>query len=235
MSQSSPDAITGAAFDSNIGPLIVQAFLSGLYTFILYRTVRGAVLRIRNGRHILLMAALISLYVLNIINFALTFALIGEGALMMAAFVITTRDIIDDIIPCFYIVSLVITVLATSMIIYRILTVSRDTGTTRTYGYIIEILVESGIIYSTSLLVVVVCFYLPDGNVSTEAYTYASSVLIPATGIAPTMIAERVVNSTEHDEEKWSQPISTLRFNHTTQRGETHQESHPVNHSPSPC
>ncbi|KAF8989379.1 hypothetical protein BDQ17DRAFT_1414415 [Cyathus striatus] len=193
MSQSSPDAITGAAFDSNIGPLIVQAFLSGLYTFILYRTAwRCHILWLKNKW-------LLALFVV---------ALIGEG---------------------------VITVLATSMIIYRILTVSRDTGTTRTYGYIIEILVESGIIYSTSLLVVVVCFYLPDGNVSTEAYTYASSVLIPATGIAPTMIAERVVNSTEHDEEKWSQPISTLRFNHTTQRGETHQESHPVNHSPSPC
>ncbi|KAF8989055.1 hypothetical protein BDQ17DRAFT_1434718 [Cyathus striatus] len=43
MSQpSSPGTITKAAFDTNIGPLIIQAFLSGLYTFILYRTVHGA-------------------------------------------------------------------------------------------------------------------------------------------------------------------------------------------------
>ncbi|KAF8989593.1 hypothetical protein BDQ17DRAFT_1434351 [Cyathus striatus] len=284
MSQPSlPGTITKAAFDSNIGSLIVQAFLSGLYTFILYRTVHGAVPRIRNGRHIPLMAALISLYVIYMINFAATcivarsllvaymnvsklfariendtamvtaliadallvwrcymlwmkskwllalfvVALIGEAALMTAVFVITT-PVINDIIPCFLILSLIITVVATAMIIYRILTVSRETGTTRRYGYIIEIFVQSGIIYSISLLVTVVCFYLPDGNVSAiEAYSYATSVLIPVTGIAPTMIAERVVNATEHDEEKWSQPISTLRFNHTTQRGETpHPQSH---------
>ncbi|KAF8985251.1 hypothetical protein BDQ17DRAFT_1436692 [Cyathus striatus] len=154
-------------------------------------------------------------------------ALIGEAALMTAVFVITTR-VINNIIPCFLILSLVITVIATSMIIYCILTVSREMGTMRRYRYIIEILAQSGIIYSISLLVTVVCFYLPDGNVSaTEAYLYASSVLILVTGIAPTMIAERVLNSKEHKEKKWSQPISALRFNHTMQRGKT---PHPPSH-----
>ncbi|KAF8999954.1 hypothetical protein BDQ17DRAFT_1427437 [Cyathus striatus] len=286
-----PEAIPKATLESFIGQLIIHAFLSGLYTFILYRTVCGAVSRIRNGRHIILIATLISLYVLNMINFAASWVvtisvliinklneskillvgnntgivatliadallawrcyilwlknkwllaafgvlLLGESALMTTVFVKTTKY---DFFPCFLIISLVITVLATSMIIYRIVTISREAGTTRRYRYIIEILVESGFIYSTSLLVIVVCFFLRDVTPSArEASFYASSVLIPVSGIAPTLIAERVVNSTEHDEERWSQPISTLRFNHTTQRGlETHQESHIVNPSaPSPC
>ncbi|KAF8985253.1 hypothetical protein BDQ17DRAFT_1335934 [Cyathus striatus] len=218
------DAISKAMLESYIGSLIVQAFLSGnamifygLYTFILYRTVRGAascvalnklndlkILQIGNDTGMaagFIADALLAwrCYILwqknNWLLASFGFLLLGESALMTTAFVIITKH---NIFPGFLIISMVITVLTTSMIIYRILTVSREAGTARRYRYIIEILVESGI------------------------------------GIAPTLIAKRVMNSTEKDEEKWSQPISTLRFRHTTQRGETYQESHVVN-PPSPC
>ncbi|KAF8989387.1 hypothetical protein BDQ17DRAFT_1434488 [Cyathus striatus] len=210
MSQPSlPGTIARAAFDSNIGSLIVQAFLSGLYTFILYRTVHGAVPRIRNGRHIPLMAALISLYVIYMINFAAT-CIVARSLLVAYMNVSKLFARIEND------TAMVTALIADALLVWRCYMLWMKSKWLLAI-FVIALIGEA-----------IVCFYLPDGNVSAiEAYSYATSVLIPVTGIAPTMIAERVVNAMEHDEEKWSQPISTLRFNHTTQRGETpHPRSH---------
>ncbi|KAF8989613.1 hypothetical protein BDQ17DRAFT_1414347 [Cyathus striatus] len=134
-------------------------------------------------------------------------------------------------INSFYYITLGVTVIATSMVVYRIITVSGRAGTVGRYRYAIEILVESGIIYSIPLLILGVIESLPnltpsEINLLWEVDTYVLAFLVPVTGIAPTLIYERVMTNTEHDEERWSQPISSLRFNHTAQRTETHQCDH---------
>ncbi|KAF8996721.1 hypothetical protein BDQ17DRAFT_1329792 [Cyathus striatus] len=117
-----------------------------------------------------------------------------------------------------------ITIISTSMIIYRILTVSRDSGSMGRHGYIIEILVESGVLYSVPLLIVGVMLVIRNDITVTEAGTYLMAILIPVTGIAPTLISEHAMTNAKRDEERWSQPISTLRFRQIT-RDATHQES----------
>ncbi|KAF8985254.1 hypothetical protein BDQ17DRAFT_1335935 [Cyathus striatus] len=146
MSQPSlPDTITKAAFDSNIGPLIVQAFLSGLYTFILYRTVRGA----------------------DMINFAATWIVARSELVVYIDYSKLFTNIEND------------TAMATALIADALLV-------WRCYMLWMK---------SKWLLALFVVALIGEA----EAYSYATSVLIPVAGIATTMMAERVVNSTEHD------------------------------------
>ncbi|KAF8989589.1 hypothetical protein BDQ17DRAFT_1333988 [Cyathus striatus] len=278
------DAIFQAYLDTYLGTVIVQAFLSGLYTFLLFRTIRAAgnnvgkyvhmhiyveriVPKLRNGTHIFLTTILMFLYILIMTNFALTWVVVrsvlmtqGEKQQSIAAHIIfgsfpmleavhgtrIAAIIIADTllvwrcyivwlknkwllipfgillvaevafpVPSLSFISSGITVICTSMIIYRILTVSRGNGSICRYGYVIEILAESGILYSTPLLITDITVL--------EASTYFMVILIPITGIAPTLISEHAMTDEKRDEERWSQPVTTLRFRITT-RNATHQE-----------
>jgi hypothetical protein len=127
------------------------------------------------------------------------------------------------VICIFFFISMGITVIATSLIIFRILSVSRASGTAgRRHGHFIEIFVESGILYSTLLFITGVLQALTTAPLTVgEAGTYFTSVLIPVTGIAPTMISERIMTSTEEENEIWSQPFSFVRFRQSASRAET--------------
>jgi hypothetical protein len=286
-----PDAVVQASLDSYLGTVVIQAFVSGIYTLLLFRTIRSAVPSLRNGRHIVLMIALMVLYALTMINFAVTWQVvrsifiahnetrqtmaakmfldsintlqIGNGAgvvamlmadsllvwrcymiwlknkWLLAAFAIPLLAELAlipvllslnlrigpnqiPIIFVFFFISMGITIFATSMIIVCILTVSRAGGTAGRYRYVIEILVESGILYSTLLFITGVLQALTTAPLPvSEAATYFTAVLIPVTGIAPTLISERIMTSTDRDEEKWSQPVSFLKFKHTAKTNGT--------------
>ncbi|KAF8990843.1 hypothetical protein BDQ17DRAFT_1433517 [Cyathus striatus] len=284
------------SIDSYLSGVIVDAFTCGLYTFLLYRTIQAAAPRLRSGRHITLMIALVFLYILTMANLAatwvvvrsvvvtkgstqtstaaemffgsrmlaggiapgLTYAamliadsllvwrcyimwhkskwlltlfgvlLLGESAIIPIFLVLDPSYVFSKHVPetSFFSITLFITVVATAMIIYRILTISWGTETVGRYRYTIEILVESGILYSATVLITVIFQVLPNSSLPfIQAATYFSAILIPVTGIAPTLISHRVFTSTESDEERWSQPISSLRFNHTIQRDETNYDS----------
>ncbi|KAF8990222.1 hypothetical protein BDQ17DRAFT_1333606 [Cyathus striatus] len=311
-----PDAVVQASLDSYLGTVVIQAFVSGMilgcsiallppnairlqeYTrsFCSAQSARQPyqvlpVPSLRNGRHIVLMIALVVLYALTMINFAVTWAVvrsifitnnatrqtmatkmfvnsintlqIGNGAgvisILIADSLLVWRCYMlwlknkwllalfgipllaevalipvllalnlsigpkhIPVICIFFFISMGITIFATSMIIIRILTVSRAGGTAGRYRYVIEILVESGILYSTLLFITGVLQALTTAPLPvTEAATYFTAVLIPVTGIAPTLISERIMTSTERDEEKWSQPVSFLKFKHTAKTNGT--------------
>ncbi|KAK0219191.1 hypothetical protein IW262DRAFT_1084699 [Armillaria fumosa] len=104
------------------------------------------------------------------------------------------------------------TIFCTLLIIYRIVTVSHGPGGMgiRLYRGVIEIIVESALIYSVSLLVyvILVARESPGGP-------YADVIASSARGIAPTLIVGRVAAGHARPDESWNgsiAPTSSLRF-----------------------
>ncbi|KAF8989592.1 hypothetical protein BDQ17DRAFT_1333990 [Cyathus striatus] len=215
MSPELSDEIFQAYLDTYLGTVIVQAFLSGLYTLLFFRTFRAAVrsILINQGEKQQSIAAQIifcSSRMLEVVHGTQMAAmLIADTLLVWRCYMVWPKN-------------------KWLLVIFGILllgeVVSRDSGSMGRYGYIIEILVESGILYSTPLLITGVMLVFHDDITVTEAGTYLMAILIPVTGIAPTLISEHAMTNARRDQERWSQPISTLRFRQAT-RDATHQES----------
>jgi hypothetical protein len=88
------------------------------------------------------------------------------------------------VLGVFLLVSHGITVLSTGLIIYRIISLSRDTwGERNRYRFTIEILLESGALYAVTLLIdaVLVLFRWahPDNGALWMGATYWSAVIPP--------------------------------------------------------
>ncbi|KAF5327208.1 hypothetical protein D9619_004561 [Psilocybe cf. subviscida] len=148
---------------------------------------------------------------------AFTLFLLGEVALIPILLVLNANlgPGQVSIICLYFFISIGITVLATALIIYRVIDVSRrSTGQTKgRYQYTIEIAIESGAMYSITLLIAGVLLAVRgkmDGpNYSiTQAASYWGGILTPVTGIAPTLIASRISSGRARDEKQWSQPMS---------------------------
>ncbi|KAK0472542.1 hypothetical protein IW261DRAFT_1570898 [Armillaria novae-zelandiae] len=118
---------------------------------------------------------------------------------------------------------MVTTIFCTFLIIYRVVTVSRGLGGItvgiRSYRGVIEILVESALIYSVSLLVyvILVARESPGGP-------YADVIASSARGIAPTLIVGRVAAGHARPDESWNGSIvsteeSSLRFRRDSEDG----------------
>ncbi|KAK0477745.1 hypothetical protein EDD18DRAFT_1020434, partial [Armillaria luteobubalina] len=90
------------------------------------------------------------------------------------------------------------TILCTLLIIYRILTISHRGMGIRTFRGIIEIIVESALIYSSTLLV-----YLILVACKSHKGTYFAILASFARGIAPTLIVGRVAAGHARPEESW--------------------------------
>jgi hypothetical protein len=154
-----------------------------------------------------------------------------------------------SIICLFFFLSIGITVLATGLIMYRIADVSkRSRGEITKYQYAMEVLVESGVMYSVTLLISGVLLAVRGNDFThytlVQASSYWGGILTPVTvniafiacgndanytifvfqGIAPTLITMRIVSGTARDETTWTQPVSGMVFNHTP-RGHTGQSS----------
>ncbi|KAK0437700.1 hypothetical protein EV421DRAFT_2038171 [Armillaria borealis] len=101
------------------------------------------------------------------------------------------------------------TIFCTLLIIYRIVTITGGMGI-RSYRGIIEIIVESALIYSVSLLVYVVLIAR-----ESSGGPYADVIASSARGIAPTLIVGRVAAGYARPDESWNGSIastSSLRF-----------------------
>ncbi|KAK0226895.1 hypothetical protein EDD85DRAFT_958679 [Armillaria nabsnona] len=102
------------------------------------------------------------------------------------------------------------TLLCTLLIIYRIITVSHRGMGIQSFRSIIEIIVESALIYSIALLVYII---LVAHN--SPAKLYADILAVCARGIAPTLIVGRVAAGHARPDESWEGSISSsLRFGH---------------------
>ncbi|KAF7329962.1 hypothetical protein MKEN_00260200 [Mycena kentingensis (nom. inval.)] len=111
------------------------------------------------------------------------------------------NSFVDYAIP-YISLSLVTTLLATSLIVVRILWLTRAHGaftlklsgntgttTTNTYRVVIEMVVESALVYALTLAIYLALLFGPESSTSDG---YVKAVLVSMTGIAPTLIVARV-------------------------------------------
>ncbi|KAF7361065.1 hypothetical protein MSAN_01137400 [Mycena sanguinolenta] len=103
---------------------------------------------------------------------------------------------------------LVTTLLATVLIVFRILWLTRDQTGTAFSGYraIIEMIVESALLYSVTLIIYIVLLFGPD---TSNNDGYAQAVLIQMTGIAPTLIVARVSFGLARPSSSWQRTSKT--------------------------
>ncbi|KAJ7256434.1 hypothetical protein C8J57DRAFT_1075046, partial [Mycena rebaudengoi] len=117
-------------------------------------------------------------------------------------------DMFVDFATPYFILSLVTTLLATLLIVVRILTMSEhNTRRERGYGRVIEIVVESALLYSVTLII-----FLPFLIRGADEQGIVQSFIAQMTGIAPTLIVARVSFGLARPDETWQAPSSSLRF-----------------------
>ncbi|KAJ7445861.1 hypothetical protein FB451DRAFT_1567985 [Mycena latifolia] len=138
--------------------------------------------------------------------------LVGAGLVYrsiaeQAAYIINPkldRNSFIDFATPYFILSLVTTCLATILIIFRIITMTEPAARkSRGYGRVIEIVVESAVLYSVSLII-----FLPFLVSGSYDDGYPQAVVIQMTGIAPTLIAARASFGLARPDEMWQAPIS---------------------------
>ncbi|KAK0203201.1 hypothetical protein DFS33DRAFT_1489210 [Desarmillaria ectypa] len=108
--------------------------------------------------------------------------------------------------------SLATTLLCTALIIYRIVTVRRSSdgisAAARVYRGIVEILVESALLYAVSLILFIVL--IARGG---AASAYPQIIYVTVTGIAPALIVARVTSGQARPNDSWqASHISALQF-----------------------
>ncbi|KAF8175492.1 hypothetical protein K438DRAFT_1979716 [Mycena galopus ATCC 62051] len=103
---------------------------------------------------------------------------------------------------------LITTLLATVLIVFRILWLTRDQAGTAFSGYraVIEMVVESALLYSITLVIYIVLLFGPD---TSNNDGYAQAVLIQMTGIAPTLIVARVSFGLARPSSSWQRTSKT--------------------------
>ncbi|KAF9467056.1 hypothetical protein BDZ94DRAFT_1249521 [Collybia nuda] len=153
-----------------------------------------------------------------------------------STFVSTTFGTLGvDYATALYSTSLVTTVFCTSAIVYRVIQIGTQArhrlAVLRSYHSIIEILVESSMLYCIATLFALVA-YMHSGPASEFASAFWTSI----TGIAPTLIVSRVASGEARTDDDWNESgtsggFSFPRFN----KSETYQPSYQLWSSQSPA
>ncbi|KAJ6585768.1 hypothetical protein B0H19DRAFT_1059956 [Mycena capillaripes] len=121
-----------------------------------------------------------------------------------AAYVINPnldRNTYIDFATPYFALSLVNTCLATLLIIFRIITMNDRNLTSRSYNGVIEIIVESALLYSIAMVILLPLLVTESPN-----DVYAQAVVAQITGIAPTLIVARVTFGLARPDATWQVP-----------------------------
>ncbi|KDR76720.1 hypothetical protein GALMADRAFT_139613 [Galerina marginata CBS 339.88] len=157
----------------------------------------------------LLCAAEISLFLTSVISISVTKAQPTESQ--------GTR--IDNIESAGYLISAVTSLTTTFLIAHRInKMLQHDNYSMRRFTHIIEILVQSVAVYSVMLLIEAISGLIPVLNQNeTKVYAYqvySAVLVVPITGIAPTIMVARICLASSSESTAISTPgqLSSLRF-----------------------
>jgi len=136
--------------------------------------------------------------VCTIAGAVLGFMSVAEEARYVINPTLNRAEFVDYATPYFSL-SLATTLMATISIIARIVIVTRRAGKTlRGYGEIIEITVESAVLYSVTLII-----FLPLLVQHSFNDGYPEAILAQMTGIAPTLIVARASFGFSRPEDSW--------------------------------
>ncbi|KAJ7741198.1 hypothetical protein DFH07DRAFT_59460 [Mycena maculata] len=108
----------------------------------------------------------------------------------------------------YFCLCLATTLLATILIVFRIVWITRYNAGTAFSGYraVIEMVVESALLYSASLIVYIGILF---GSAASNDDGYAQAILIEMTGIAPTLIVARVSFGLARPSSSWQRTTKT--------------------------
>ncbi|KIY68385.1 hypothetical protein CYLTODRAFT_395535 [Cylindrobasidium torrendii FP15055 ss-10] len=103
-----------------------------------------------------------------------------------------------DYATALYSTSLITTILCTGLIVWRIISITRFSKSLKSYSSIMEILVESCMLYFVATLFALIAYIY-----SGPASEYASAFWTSMTGIAPTLIILRVASGKARPNDSW--------------------------------
>ncbi|KAJ7174397.1 hypothetical protein C8R46DRAFT_1214608 [Mycena filopes] len=159
----------------------------------------------------------------NIVALPIVCTLVGAGLgfrsiAEQAAYVLNPnldRTSFVDFATPYFGLSLATTCLTTGLIIVRIFTMTEGTANFyKDYGRVIEIVVESAVLYSVTLIV-----FLPFLVRGSYDDGYVQAIVAQMTGMAPTLIVARVSFGLARPDETWNNPTSSLFFGRVSKPG----------------
>jgi len=118
-----------------------------------------------------------------------------------------------------FFVSFATTIATTLLISYRIYSVTRDTSFSKGHlHHVTEIVLQSGAVYSCAIFIAALAAVIPgNGNAASRVYalsSYATYLLVPIAGIAPTIMIARVCWESAYNADHVSSVfhVSVLQF-----------------------
>ncbi|PPQ84160.1 hypothetical protein CVT25_002026 [Psilocybe cyanescens] len=153
------------------------------------------------------------------------FLLFVETALFLSSiiFIVAIRGqplddhqitVINDLQSSGFYISFGTTLTTTVLIAYRIYSVSRDINDSRSrFTHIIEVIIQSALVYSIVVLIAGISGSIPGGDgfptpTLFSLANYSSSLLVPAAGIAPTIMVARVSLAASIDDPLATRPVN---------------------------
>ncbi|KAF5309164.1 hypothetical protein D9619_012706 [Psilocybe cf. subviscida] len=128
-----------------------------------------------------------------------------------------TRFLPTSMLCVFLFISVGITICATSLIIYRIKHVTTDSR----YSYIIEVLAQSGAMYSITLLITAAQLIArtnhPNDYALVQSTSYWGGIVTPITGISTTLVSSRITSRASRNSSTFTQPVSGMVFKDAAQ------------------
>uniref|UniRef100_A0A0W0G5V6 Transmembrane protein n=1 Tax=Moniliophthora roreri TaxID=221103 RepID=A0A0W0G5V6_MONRR len=118
-----------------------------------------------------------------------------------------------DYATALYSSTLATTIFCTCAIVYRIVTISKDSNNLRTYRGVMEVFVESSALYCVATMFALIA-YVTSGPAS----EYASAFWTAVTGIAPTLLVARVASGEARPDDTWA-PSASTRLGHLSFTG----------------
>ncbi|KAJ6473930.1 hypothetical protein DFH09DRAFT_468348 [Mycena vulgaris] len=147
----------------------------------------------------------------TLVGAALGFRSIAEQAAYVMNPNLDRNSFIDFATPYFSL-SLATTCLATILIILRIITMTEpSTRRAMGYGRVVEMVVESAMLYSVTLII-----FLPLLVTESSNDGYAQAVVAQMTGIAPTLIVARVTFGLARPDETWQGRVTFMESSRST-------------------
>ncbi|KIY64976.1 hypothetical protein CYLTODRAFT_412931 [Cylindrobasidium torrendii FP15055 ss-10] len=158
----------------------------------------------------------------NIVTWAFSFA---QGLIPSTSRFVSLSSI--NWIVVYYSMTVFTNSVCTVLIIYRIIHIS-GTVALRTYRGVVEVLVESSVIYTLPYIIFLITYARSyyDANQGNMAYIYPRALLTAVTGIAPALIMLRVYTGHSRKDSEWPSnsnvppgAFSSLHFQNTYVEG----------------
>ncbi|KAF8905887.1 hypothetical protein CPB85DRAFT_1437159 [Mucidula mucida] len=117
-----------------------------------------------------------------------------------------------NLVLIYYAMTVITNSLCTVLILFRIVRISGIRSSLKSYRGLMEILVESAIMYTAVFIVLLVMYereFYAHSNAPMVGYGYPLMMSVSVTGIAPTLIIARVMAGHSRPNDSWTRPLAS--------------------------